>query len=101
MRFPVCSVTSNSVRIPKYIDIAKTSRQLFCSRPFVLKLQAFVLFYSVLLNKSGHRKPAGEEGIRRAMTAAPIVSGSLVSVLDRKSNRGPSGGRIMENGVLF
>ena len=52
----------NLLRILKYIDIAKTSRQLFSIRALIVELQLAVRFYSFFTILGGHTDATGWGG---------------------------------------
>ena len=101
MLSPVRSDQHSSLWIRKVIDIPKTSRRLFCARPLIPKLQAGVRFYPNSWIKSDIGNAAREQGIRGATGVRPRVPGGHISVLDGKTNRGPIGRGVPENGVRF
>ena len=66
MLSPVRPDQHSSLWIRKFIDIAKTSRQLFCARPLIPKLRAGVTFYPFSGIKHDIGNVARGQGIRGA-----------------------------------
>ena len=78
------AVHQNLLRILKYIDIAKTSRQLFSIRALIVELQLAVRFYSFFAILGRQTEPVRSRGFKGATTTS--MQSQLVSyrILTRK-----------------